>query len=102
MLALASAAEQDSDLFDSARERAAEYWANAGLFEHASVAAFARFALQLLALGAPADLVASAQAAMADEIEHARLCFGLAWRYRGRSVGPSALPIADCIGATDL
>jgi hypothetical protein len=46
--------------------------------EHASVAAFARFTLDLLALGAPADLVQSAQQALGDEIAHAELCFGLA------------------------
>ncbi|HEU4410347.1 MAG TPA: hypothetical protein VFS43_34150, partial [Polyangiaceae bacterium] len=36
------------------------YWARLGQMEHASVAAFARFALHLLALGAPSELVAGA------------------------------------------
>jgi hypothetical protein len=61
--------------------------------EHASVAAFARFALELLALGAPAELVSDAQRAMGDEIEHAKLCFGLASRYARRTVAPGALSI---------
>jgi hypothetical protein len=36
------------------------------LFQHASVASFARFSLELLALGAPPDLVAAAHAAALD------------------------------------
>jgi hypothetical protein len=87
----------------SARDRAAlaAEWIEDGLAEHASVAAFARFALQLLALGAPADLVAGAQEAMADEIAHARLCFGLAAAYGGEARGPSALPLAGALADAD-
>jgi hypothetical protein len=61
--------------------------------EHASIAAFARFALHLLAVGAPADLVASAHEALGDETLHARLAFGLASAYAGESVGPDRLGI---------
>lgn len=53
-------------------------WTTAARAEHASVASFARFTLQLLHLGAPADLVADAQQAGLDEVRHARLCFGVA------------------------
>jgi hypothetical protein len=67
------------------------HWTELGLMEHASVAAFARFVLQLLSIGAPASLVASATAALGDETEHARLCFGIASAYAGRSIGPGAL-----------
>ncbi|MCY1064661.1 hypothetical protein OV090_07805 [Nannocystis sp. RBIL2] len=89
----------------SSTERAAlaAEWLEDGLAEHASVAAFARFALQLLALGAPAALVEAAQQAMADEIVHARLCFGLAAAYGGEARGPSPLPLAGALaGADDL
>ncbi|MDC0723689.1 ferritin-like domain-containing protein [Nannocystis bainbridge] len=89
----------------SAGERAAlaAGWLEDGLAEHASVAAFARFALQLLALGAPASLVEAAQQAMADEVAHARLCFGLAGAYGGEPRGPSPLPLAGALtGADDL
>lgn len=65
--------------------------------EHASVAAFARFTLQLLALGAPAKLVAEAQQAMADETRHAQVCFGLASEYAGRAVGPGPLRVDDVL-----
>ncbi len=53
-------------------------WLADALLEHASVAAFSRFALELLAIGAPARFVEDAHRAALDEIEHARLCFALA------------------------
>lgn len=86
-----------------AAERAAlaEHWTRAGLMEHASIAAFARFVLQLLAMGAPAGLVAEAQAAIRDELEHARVCFGFASAYAGREVGPGALDVLGALGGAD-
>jgi hypothetical protein len=79
----------------SARDRRllADVWEKRGQMEHASVAAFARFVLELLALGAPAELVRSSQRAMSDEIDHAERAFALASAYRGRPVGPGALDI---------
>jgi hypothetical protein len=79
------------------REAIAAGWARAGLLEHASIAAFARFTLQLLSLGAPADLVRDAQAAMADEIEHARVCFAIAGAHGGRAVGPGPLDLGGAL-----
>jgi hypothetical protein len=70
-----------------------------GLGEHASVASFARFVLECLALGAPAELVSDAQAALRDEIEHAKLSFGLASAYAGQALGPGALDVGDCLPA---
>lgn len=49
-------------------------WARAAADEHASVASFARHALELMALGAPAELLAEVARAMADEVRHAQLC----------------------------
>ena len=60
------------------RDAVVKAWTTAARAEHASVASFARFTLQLLHLGAPADLVADAQQAALDEVRHARLCFGVA------------------------
>lgn len=80
----------------------AAYWTRIGLCEHASVASFARFILQLLAVGAPADLVTGAQQALADEVEHARLCFALASLYQGTGVGPGPMPAAGALGDLDL
>ncbi|MFT3770335.1 MAG: ferritin-like domain-containing protein [Minicystis sp.] len=77
------------------RAALADAWTRSALDEHASVASFARFALELLAVGAPADLVMMAQRAMGDEIRHAERCFGLASAYADRAVGPGALAM-DC------
>ena len=68
-------------------------WAEAAQAEHASIAAFAQLTLDLLALGAPPDLLLAVQAAAADEVRHARRCFTLASRYAGRPLGPAALAV---------
>jgi hypothetical protein len=79
-----------------------EGWTGQALMEHASVAAFARFALQLAGLGAPPELLTRSASAMLDEIRHARACFGLARRYSERELGPGPLPIAGALEASDL
>ncbi|WAS90441.1 ferritin-like domain-containing protein [Nannocystis punicea] len=75
------------------RARLRDHWTAIALAEHASVASFAAFVLQLLAVGAPPALVSDAQRAMADEIEHARIAFALASLYEGTGVGPGSLPV---------
>jgi hypothetical protein len=77
-------------------------WTETALAEHASIAAFARVSLQLLALGAPAELVERAHAAMADETRHARLCFALASAYSGAPVGPGELDVSHALAETEL
>ncbi|WP_437554880.1 hypothetical protein WME97_22860 [Sorangium sp. So ce367] len=79
----------------SPRERGelAALWVEAALAEHASIATFAALALELLALGAPADLLAACQQAAQDELEHACLSFGLASTYAGLPLGPGKLPL---------
>jgi hypothetical protein len=81
------------DLDDVSRATLAEAWTRRALDEHASIASFARFVLELSAIGAPAELVEDAISAQADEVRHARLCFGLASAYAGSALGPGALPI---------
>lgn len=79
----------------------AREWTNVALMEHASIAAFARFALQLLSLGAPPEFIYSAQRAMADETRHACLAFNLASRFADAPVGPGPLHVngaLDCSG----
>jgi hypothetical protein len=75
-----------------AREIGLEWLADAQL-EHASVAAFASFSLSLLAVGAPAELLAACQRAALDEVEHARACFALASRFMGAPLGPRPLSL---------
>lgn len=84
------------------RAALATAWTRTALMEHASIAAFARFSLELLAFGAPAELVASASCAMADEIEHARQAFAFASYYAGEALGPSALVIDGSLDRIDL
>lgn len=76
------------------RVRLGRAWLEMGLGEHASVAAFARFVLHLLSLGAPPALLRDAIRAMDDEVQHARLCFGIAKRFTGESAGPGPIDIS--------
>nr|HEX4312614.1 ferritin-like domain-containing protein [Kofleriaceae bacterium] len=87
-------------LSPAAQTRASAAWAREAAFEHASVAAFARLSLELMALGAPADLVDAAHAAARDEIRHARACYGLASELGGVAVGPGPLPVVASSATT--
>lgn len=71
---------------------ARDAWLADARLEHASVAAFARFSLELMTIGAPAELVADAHRAALDEIDHARLCFSLA-SDPATPLGPGALAL---------
>lgn len=81
------------DPLDPLDRELAVAWAQDGLVEHASVAAFARVVRELLSIGAPAELIRATQQAIADELEHARLCFDLASRHAGAVLGPGSLPL---------
>lgn len=94
--------QSDEALSETQRQWLGQRWAELGLMEHASIAAFARFTLQLLHLGAPAALVEEAQRAMSDETEHAKNCFGLARRYLGYAVGPGPLRMEQALQETQL
>ncbi len=75
------------------RAELASRWTLVAQTKHASIAAFARFSLQLLALGAPADLLERTHQALIDETAHARSAFALASAYAGRPIGPDRLGI---------
>ncbi len=79
----------------------AAFWLHIAALEHASVASFARFSLQLMALGAPPELLTATQQAGADEVEHARLAYGLASAYAGHLLGPGPLRLDDLRIETD-
>lgn len=86
-----------------ARAALAEAWCRDALFEHASVASFGRFAMELMAVGAPADLVAAAHEAALDEVRHAKLGFALASAYAGHDLAPGAFPFGGSVEVdTDL
>jgi hypothetical protein len=73
----------------------ADQWRENGKTEHASVAAFARLTLDLMALGAPPTLIAAANQDALDEIRHTELCFSLARALDGKSVSPGPFPQAQ-------
>jgi hypothetical protein len=89
-------------LSGDARAALAMHWTRVAQMEHASIAAFARFALELMALGAPASLLEETHRAMADETAHARTAFSLASSYAGRDIGPGELAIDGALGAISL
>ena len=71
-------------LSPDARAAIAAGWTDAARAEHASVPAFSRLSLTLMAMGAPSDLVEAAHRAALDEIEHeARLRAGCGLCGRG-------------------
>ena len=74
------------------REPLADYWRATGQTEYASVGAFARLTLDLMALGAPPALVRTAQNDALDEIRHAELCFSVARTLDGRARSPGRFP----------
>lgn len=80
---------------DAVRPALARQWRENGRTEHASVAAFARLTLDLMALGAPPALIAAANRDALDEIRHAELCFSLARALDGNEGSPAAFPEAS-------
>jgi len=69
-------------------------WVKLAGDEHASVAAFSRLSLELLAAGAPPELVAGANRAALEEVEHAQLCFRVASLLKGEACTAAPLPAA--------
>lgn len=101
--ALTALAREARDLPPALRARLAEGWLDAALDEHASIAAFSRFSLHLLAVGAPPELLAGAHQAALDELGHAQLCFDIAGAYAGAPTSPGPLPLPpDLLGPLDL
>lgn len=84
-----------ADLKGEVAARLAAQWRENGRTEHASVGAFARLTLDLMALGAPPSLIASANRDALEEIRHTELCFSLARDLDGREESPGAFPAAS-------
>ncbi len=77
------------------REALAGFWLHNARAEHSSVAGFHRFALDLLAHGAPPELLLRVQHAAAQEVRHAVTCFSLASVYGGEAVGPAPMELGE-------
>jgi hypothetical protein len=83
------------------RRRVAAWWSRAAQLEHASIASFARFTLDLMRFGAPPALLVDAHRAGLDEIAHAQLCFALAGASAGEALEASTLPLSSGAGPAD-
>ena len=91
-----------SGLNRKTRRALAKHWRGVAAMEHASVASFNRFSLQLMALGAPPELLLETQAAAADEVRHAQTTFGIASAYAGVPIGPGPLSLDGVRLDTDI
>lgn len=78
---------------DSLRSDLGRQWRENGKTEHASVAAFAKLTLDLIALGAPPKLIADANRDALEEIRHTQLCFSLANAIDGKAESPGPLRV---------
>lgn len=84
---------------DDVKRGVIDHYSMMGLMEHASIAAFARFTLQLLSLGAPAHLIEASNAALVDETRHARLAFQVASELGGSPVAPGPIEMNDVLNS---
>jgi len=73
------------------KQQAGEFYLQCALFEHASIASFHQFGLELMRFAAPRDLLLATQEAILDEIRHAQLAFGLASSLLEKNVAPTSL-----------
>jgi hypothetical protein len=80
------------NLSQDRRSTVANFWVQAALAEHASVASFARASLELMTVAAPAALLRDYHSAALDEINHATLCFRAAVAFGSKEMSPGALP----------
>lgn len=75
-------------------EALCDAWLADAAAEHASVAAFSRVVVELMAVGAPPALLDDTLRAAADEVRHAQACYGMASRFTSAIHGPGPLPAA--------
>src|SRR5690349_13682305 len=93
-----------ASLTDAERLRLAETWTNRAKAEYLAVTTFAVLAIDLVAAGAPADVLSLCMRAGIDEVRHAELCLRMIEIYTGRRIIPpdvmSSLP--DDVDRTPL
>lgn len=75
------------------RKSAGHFYLETARAEHASVASFNRFSLELISLGAPANLIRRAQEAALDEVRHAQQAFSISNTLLSKEFQPSAMSI---------
>jgi len=82
-------------LSEEERTKAAAYWAKVAMMEHASVASFSRFSLELMSVGAPTELLALAHQAALDEVRHTQISLGIANQFSSTTFTPGSFPISS-------
>eukprot|EP00747_Dinoflagellata_sp_TGD_P057795 gnl/TRDRNA2_/TRDRNA2_150817_c0_seq1.p1 gnl/TRDRNA2_/TRDRNA2_150817_c0~~gnl/TRDRNA2_/TRDRNA2_150817_c0_seq1.p1 ORF type:complete len:624 (-),score=108.30 gnl/TRDRNA2_/TRDRNA2_150817_c0_seq1:99-1970(-) len=76
----------------------ADAWLRDGQEEHASIASFSRFSLDLMRFAAPSELVTAAHIAAVDEVRHAKKAFGLSAHFHGKeAVGVEVSPFPAAV-----
>lgn len=89
-----------SRLDETTRGALARAWTEEARTEHASVASFTRMVLELLSLGAPAEIVGETLRAAEDERRHAIAAFTFASHYGHVELAPGPLDIRDCLAGS--
>lgn len=92
------AVEPITELSEEDRCVLARAWEQNAQAEHASIAAFSQLSLQLIALGAPPELLERTLQAAADEVRHARNAFSWASLFAGIPLQPAPFPEASLTG----
>lgn len=87
---------------DSVIQEIGRRWLEQAEGEHASVASFARFTLQLMAIGATPQLLTNSQNAAIDEIRHAKISYGFANKFLKTHFEPGPINIDDSLPKLDL
>ncbi len=85
-----------AELSPAERSRLAETWTRRSAAEYLAVSTFAVLAIDLVAAGAPADVLSLCMRAGIDEVRHAELCLRMIEIYSGKRLQPppgmSSLP----------
>ena len=82
------------------RLAAGQFYLLTALYEHASVASFQKFGMELMRFGAPPQLLDRAQMAARDEIRHAQMAFAIAADLLGAEVQPDNLDYNPVLSKT--
>jgi hypothetical protein len=78
------------ELTDAERARLAETWRRRAAAEYLAITTFAVLAIDLVAAGAPADVVSHCVRSQLDEIRHAEMAIRMHEIYSGRRIQPPA------------
>ena len=93
--------DEGQSLTDSQKEISGQFYLTIARYEHASIASFQKFTLDLMRFGAPPHLLDRAQQATRDEIRHAKMAFSIAQDLLQKDVQPSQLDYTPSL-CTDI